>query len=670
MQILIETERPRVIVDQSGTITRSGGKILVLDERGLLDATTNMTLTGAPSASFTLMNPQDRWFNSARKLSMLTRRQKEVADYMTEVLRLSTVTERNDKRRERFWQLFREGKITKWGLRLATAFGVQTENGIFTRGDSPENRIDAYSLYEYFTPELDLMNRVWINWGDRNNKPNEPSLVAGFSGYITTVTRNRAPGSHGTITVQCSGLLGLMQRSEIVLSQALDQRFEPLSGEDIQDQDMQPTTNALAGLNGVEIVERCVTRTQNLFCYNSGTASEIAAKNPDDYFHQDKLWQLTGDRFPEPNGAVLSNNVGFGPNSIAYDPARIFVESVDSEVGPRLVTGAEMNGKLVIDPDILTNEKGEWDVFRKMIRQTFAIYQNTNQAAFTLAREVADTLGYNLFEDPKGNVVFQVSKYDVLPRLRGDKGIAMQDTVLEGDILRSKYTEDYSRIPYHDFDYILDSVGDIGQRFTETEANTVNYVMATGEPNWHQQKDSTIKYHTATGATSPKLLFQEFAKLVSTPTGMLIPACEEAEMVRRHIRRYGVRRHNARALIVGPGSTNLLTRYALSQMISINAGGRTGTVNLDQRPDIWVGRTVFLVEAQRLGYVVGASNAFNRSGRGPHNTTLTLAHCHHPNERIGVPWLLNTDSPQAKAEVTPRNLLYDKVAELFPYLIP
>jgi hypothetical protein len=68
-----------------------------------------------------------------------------------------------------------------------------------------------------------------------------------------------------------------------------------------------------------------------------------------------------------------------------------------------------------------------------------------------------------------------------------------------------------------------------------------------------------------------------------------------------------------------------------------------GTVEMHQRPDIWIGKTVLLVEDQKLAYVVGTVNEYNKSSKAPHSTQLSLSYIHHPSTIIGVPWFEATN---------------------------
>ena len=103
-------------------------------------------------------------------------------------------------------------------------------------------------------------------------------------------------------------------------------------------------------------------------------------------------------------------------------------------------------------------------------------------------------------------------------------------------------------------------------------------------------------------------------------------------------RRFGVRRHTTPTVITGSslGETQLLTRFAYSELARLNAYAFAGTISLEQRPDLWPGRSVYLVERQKLAYITRVTNEFRT--KQAHRTTLTLSYVHHPMQRIGIPW--------------------------------
>jgi hypothetical protein len=625
VRVMIETERASY-----ATGSHSGGEILVLENKSVMDATTTMSLNGPSTASFTLANITDKWWRKARVTPKVTARQQEVVAYLTEVLRISEIQERNTERRQEYWDLVNKGTLP-FDL---SAFVNQASNGALSSATPPYSltREQAYSEYEYFSPDLGLMNRVWIDFRDRNNE-----WAPGFTGFISMIQKNRTPGQNSTISVNCKGMLAFLQRSEVVVAKAIDPKFEPLTAEELAKIDMQTFTNAFAGLTGEEIIRRTLSYVRDIYCYNSG---DLTGKTASDYYHQDKVYRLNGD-------AII--NAGFTSGSTVDEGYRsggfsdVAPRRANFDEGTSTVQDQELTGKLILDPEMLDNTSGQRDIFQKMIRQTFQIYQQTNQFAYNLIRDVAEVTGYDFFDDPRGNINFQAPKYDKLPRVRGDASVPASDI--------GRFGEDYSELPYHGRDYILDAIGDRGQRIVETEDGIYTYVVARGGIHLVPEQDNVMTYQIFTGTTSPSQVEEQIAD------------SDVLERIIRLNKRFGVRRHNLRQIITGMNATNYLVRYALANLNKLNAGHITATASLHQRPDLWLGRTAMLVEEQKLGYIVGTSNSFNRSAQSPHQTTLTLAYVHHPSEKIGVPWLIDTASPQAKAPEIPEDTLYEQAIE-------
>jgi hypothetical protein len=92
-----------------------------------------------------------------------------------------------------------------------------------------------------------------------------------------------------------------------------------------------------------------------------------------------------------------------------------------------------------------------------------------------------------------------------------------------------------------------------------------------------------------------------------------------------------------------------LNRLAYAHLQRINAFSKAGTITLNQRPDLWLGRNVFLAERQKLAYIMGTQNTWTPKS---HTTTLTLSYVHDPGVLIGNPWLYATNTDFAY-DVTP-----------------
>lgn len=610
-----------------------------LEVEEYLDIQVTCTVERINSATINLSNLEDRWFAKAKKVDQATQRQQEIVEYLKEALHLSELREANRERREDHFIRKAQNKLAE---KEKTAYYDVDENGRYRKiGVSPQTRPEAYSEFEYLPLDFEKMRRVWIDFKNRNNE-----WVAGFTGYISNLQIVKNAGQAGTISIGCKGLLGLFQRSEIFIQEALDPKDMPFRRSEIASLGFEVITNNLSPFTGDEIIERVVALVNDYYSYSS--RNFIGGKIKEDYFYQEKLWLTRGDAYPLSTSPRLSTNTGYGPESVAINPAREW----NAE---KIVY--EMLGKLIIDPEVRRDDRNQFKVFNYAIQTALQLYQNKPMFGYAICQKVAEIVGYEFFEDPKGNLVFQIPKYDVLPRLRGDVHIHPDDIVHSpglgaspilglADDTTSRFTEYYSNIPYHSRDYIIDDIGLKNLRYIDTEDGLVTFVTTHALPDQRITPEKTIELDLLTGFTSPyrmEAIDQEIA-----------------DYIVRLNRRYGVRRHDMQPLPVGTldGHQKMLDRWALQSLISINSHVRSGTVSLNQRPDLWVGRTIFLVEEQKLAYVVGTVNTFNKSARQSHDTQLSLVHIHHPSEFIGIPWNLAI-TEEADYKVGEKNLFRD-----------
>lgn len=567
-----------------------------------VNVTTTTSINSINNATVTLSNLADKWFNKARSVPKTYQRQKEIVDYLEEVLAISELRERNFERTKEFYNLIKKGKI-KGGVRNRNIefFDEQDNGKLIKTGDVPENYSDAYKNYEYLPLDFELMKRVWIDFADRNDE-----WAPAFSGYISGVKTNYNTAQPSTLTLECKGILGLLQKSEVVVQEAVDPRFEPFRKGAQVSAGFSSLTNNLSGLSGEEIISTVLKLIRDFYCYNAGDTSN---KEQSNYYYQEPLWLMDGDRY---SGQTLANNIGYGAQSIAYKPIRFWEKGISLH---------NMLGKFIIDPEIVESENKRYEVFQKAIRTGFQLYQNKTEYAYNICKRVADLVGYEFFEDPKGNIIFQAPKYDKLPRLSGE--ISSDET---------RFTDNYSNIPYHSRDYILDHISLRNRRYGKSEDGLVTFVTTNAEPNLITVSDETIDAEQLHGYTTYDRI-SEISK-------------ELADKLLALNRRFGTRRHEMQPMITGTlgGNTDLLDRWALQSLNKINAAIHAGTIGAHQRPDLWPGKTVFLVEEQKLAYIVGTTNSINFEAKSPHDTQLSLEYVHHPSDIIGDPWKIATES--------------------------
>lgn len=618
----------------------SFGKVIVRPEYIKIDEFLDVSVTCGigriNSASITLSNLGDRWFNKARRVKKNNVRQKEIINYLNDVLAISEVRERNRERRADYYELLLKSKIVQQS-RKKSKYLERADNGSYTQGPIPQSRAEEYSNYEFLSTDFEKMRRIWIDFRDRDG-----NWVPGFTGYLSSMQTIYTAGQIGIVSLNCKGLGGLLQRSEIIISQAIDPSYEPFKESEIPSIGFSFMTNSLANQDGEQIIETVVRLAQDTFCYNFG--NYFAQKNSTDYFYQERLWALPGDSYAGETAVAAS----FGPLDMAYEPRRYWDEGTPLP---------ELLGKLIIDPEVIRKDRNRFRIFQKAIQTAFQLYQNKPMYAWTIIQRVAATVGYDFFEDPKGNLVFQVPKYDKLPRLKGDRKISIEDLKLSGldgpsetygimDGYEPVYTENYSNVPYHNRDYILDQIGMKSRRYIDTEDGLMTFVTTHSVCDYWQNADETTEIELFTGYTS----YPRMVKLSQ----------EIADQIVALNRRYGVRRQDMQPIVSGSlsGDRDILDRWALQSLININSNVKSGTVALDQRPDLWIGRTVFLVEDQKLAYIVGTTNTYNKSGRQPHDTQLSLAFIHHPDEVIGIPWHLATEN--ADVEISTSGVFIDE----------
>jgi len=593
-----------------------------LEITDFLDVTVTNAIGRVNTANITLSNNKDKYYGSGREVSKSTQRQREIVEYLKRVLSISEVLERNIERRESFFKLLKKGRIDKDAV--GKKYYSEDENGFLRKsGYVPGSRSEEYANYEFTSLDLDLMRRVWIDFRDRNDE-----WVAGFTGYISSILPVFTPGQMSTLTLGCKGMSAILQRSEIVITEALEPKGQPFRKGEFASPGWEELTNSLAGLDGDQIIEKVVTLARDIYSYN--TPGAVArGKQQGDYFYQEKLWSLAGDEYPAGSGIVLPNNIGYGDRYVAYNPSRSW--SSRSSV-------ASMIGKLIIDPEIGGADSSNYKVFQQAIQTAFQLYKNKSMYAYNICQEAAEIVGYEFFEDAKGNLVFQSPKYDKLPRfdseneeIGGPRQVTLSSPTfdVDGQQIGLRFTENYSNVPFHGRDYIIDDIGLKTRRYTYTEDGVVTHVTAHATIEWMNITDEIINAECFAGSTS----YPEIAKLNR----------ELADQIIRLNKRYGVRRHELNPMITGGISNKeLLNRFALQQLVKINSGAVLGSIDMNQRPDICIGRTVFLVEDQKLAYVIGTTNTCNRSSQQPHGTTLSLAYIHHPSQLVGVPWQLAT----------------------------
>lgn len=631
-RITVEIEPPKYVAGVDSYILQKPGSYLTIED--FTSISTVHGLSGSPQATITLASHRDYWFRSARMRPRGTRRQQEISEYLAEVLGLVTMTELNPRRRPMQQDdiRFLGVPLKKLGRRLETflsrLYFNETDAGLRSPAAPPRSRLDEYQSFEWYPAELEEMRRVWVDFLDRDGR-----WIAAFTGIISDVQDSVSAGQPPMLTLTCSGMMRFWEMSEYITRQALRNLEWPFPG-GATEFTQSTMSNSLAGWDGTDIMVEMARSVNEWFAYTGDPIDQLEPRplkrNPEDYFHHAMLLDYK---------ATAAENATFGESGASINPVR------ETPVNPGT---APANGRLIIDPEIIRNDGRRAEVYRKAIRTAFDLYRFENTTPFRIASDVAAMTLFDFFEDPRGNILLWVPKYDALPRVRGEQGTPVEDMISlppgteivppfpagtigssGGRTASTRFGEDYSTVPFHDASYIIDDVGLISWNLTRSEKAIKTFVRATSQPHGIQIGD-TISAISNSGYTSSK----EMEKISPDMANALV----------RLNRRYGIRRHTTPVLTtksVG-GETTMLTRFAYAVLLRTNAYAKAGSVSLVQRPEVWVGRSVFLAERQKLGYITRVQNVLN--WRQSHQTVLTVAYVHDPAERIGQPWFERTSN--------------------------
>lgn len=623
-RVIIEVQPARYAVQGGAYVKTKPAELLEVTNFTSIQTTCDV-VNGKSSGSITLVNSRDSAYNLARQRSKDTRRQREVADYLTEVMRIAAVNEINPRRRalqpgqKRLFGIPVE-RLGRTGQRIL--YVLESENGVRSQGRVPTNRIDEYAAYEWFVADWQIMRRVWIDYRDRHGR-----WVAGLTGLISSLQDSMVAGEPPLLNVGLSGMSRFFELTEFITQQALENKEWPFET-GLEQFPISYESNSLARLTPEEIVTKMVESVNRTFTLTGG--SYDPARRPEDYFHTEPLIRT-------------DDPIGYGDGDQAIDPERDWTPEQNTE---------GLIGKLIIDPQAVRGDARRVQVYREAIRSAFNFYSYENTTAMGVCKEVAKLTNFDWFDDPKGNVVLWVPKYDDLPRLTPG-GLPASDRVVQSALagagfvspfiglenslkgLTTKFGESYSTLPFHDDLYILDDWSLRSWNLVESEDPIKTFARVSSQPNLINPPAQLLA-ESNTGYTS----WAALSKL-SEPM---------ARYVQGLARRFGTRRHTFPTMFsdsIG-GEKDILTRFAYCQLVRSNAFGSAATIALHHRPELWPGRNMFLVERQKLAYLLRIQNQYGP--KTPFMTTITAAYVHDPAVLIGQPWWAATESQAPPSE--------------------
>lgn len=673
----------RVFVQEITPELRAGS--FVRELKGFNSIQTAFSLQGVPTASVLFSNIDDRYFNKQRLREwpqVEAEASKRLVRKTLDLFSSDQLMEVNPSRRieNSLQQAFKvpgasnkvPGDLEGFSLNIPGNVGSRSAytetylNTLFDLGTS----IDSTRVEGLIS--LGLMPRIFIDAKGRDGQ-----IYAVFSGLISGVTDIYTAGAEMSIQLTCVGTTRMLELGEIYSLASISQLEQTIASQNIKESRAELYKSMVfAGDDGVEIIRKVVRSVQAMYCFDAQDDlreenQAVVTLDANEFFYQHRFWTVETSPYIQGNyeGTDTLRKVGFVKSlPLTAEELEVFLASTGTSTLPgqsnikvRSFPGRTaglgiqdgdpvdaLRGKLLIDKRIL--EGPQANTFQFLIRQQFSLYQSQKTIASQILRKVADTAYYDLFEDPNGNIIFQIPKYNNFPaeltntelidvvglEQSANLPISNVDGSGGGDgspgltgfsLLSDRSVWDYSPAPEffpehgHGQNYLITNGGGLNHwSLQENETELVTFVEVPSAPNLGiANAPETLVAIAATGRTNQP----ETRKLQ---------------------RRFGLRSVTTQQLLLGRGffsqriRTDVLDAFALATLRILNSQAKGGAIGLLARPDLMVGKTVWVIERQRLYYITAVNNNLTRLG-DQYQTVLTLSYGHDIADRIPQPWV-------------------------------
>jgi len=506
-----------------------------------------------------------------------------------------------------------------------------------------------------------LMQRVYVDFVGRDGR-----VYAGFSGVLSSVHDIMIPGQTPTSTWIIKDYWRLFQLTEFSIITGAGQNlleeniaFETQGNLGFINYYMP---NVFSGLDGVEIIHRMTDIMQGTFCENvflkqravsrQSTLATEAARSPDLFFNREPYIEVpplssSDERFTRPatyegqtplrrvKSVIFSLDVKFPDGSVIP-----FNEEVAGrEDGLGIQEGdfvEQLTGDILIDKAI--NEGPQAIVYREMLDGVLSPYQSQRARGDAILKKVAESSFFNLFFNGNGDLVYQIPRYNNAPG-EYDPG-TLTDPIITGsrfrgqtEVQKTTFVYDFKRSGDFDFSPHAESLPHKGHGF--------NYVIT----------DLSLEQWTLINSEEPIVTNVRIPTDLSLinidgtlQTGYLTGITRVGDVAALQ-RRFGLRTIELPQIILSELMTNKTSEgrrgiqdiMAIAALNQLNGLSQSGTVGLTFRPDLELGKNVFLMERSKLYYLMGTTTTVNQGDDA--NTLLHLGFGHDIGDRIPNPWI-------------------------------
>jgi hypothetical protein len=630
----------RVYVQVSQT-----GEIIQLDD--FVSISSSISTEGDSNATINILNKADKWYN-CRPAS--TKKQTDVAQYLLEI-RQQSLSQEIDRE-----------------LRYLTAQALKTNN---VKGlNSLLGQIATLEQYMIFN----LSHRVWIDYRGRDDlyglqpspmyaaSSSEGRWYAGFTGIIGGLEESYKPGTDASIVITCDSMRKFFENTLVSTDAGYDPSIQLVSTL-IQTASAYKNSYA-AFVDGAAMVLFLIGMVQKVFFPQDGNG----------LYPGDKFWDTPGNQngigfngsFQSAAQSIVSRTYqGFSHRRLSggilgfyNDPDFLNDSFADASIqkygikksdvikvvetvqaGTNLnTTDATILGYLVskFAVDTMIDAGNEYGLstnpYQRLIKGTFS-WETTRTSADTILKAIASVTNANMFFDAMGNLIYQKARYDDFPNYAaGDyddplaansRGLAFIDG---GDGIDASKPLIQS---LGDGAYDIEIPGVSRQGLV---CHGRNYIIGDESlKSWKTINNDTGIITAAVLAPIGNYLPLN-AQLAAKQAGVFIDFAKQAQ--------FGTRLASFPQVMTDNPNQQVLEVMAAMKVRQSNAHYDSIVMNFDNRSDLQVGRTAYLLPRRKMYYIERIQTTVVWGQQDGFTTSVTGRYGHNPLAPIGDPWSL------------------------------
>lgn len=636
---------------------------------------TDLELDGGSSATIRLMNRDDQWYSFA---GQDIKKQTDITQFLLQAYQSNLYQECNAKRQDLVNQALKAGTDAAWQK--------------------------VYSMQQFLM--FNLFCRVWIDFRGRkdliglensdsrkfSDKPDR--WYAGFTGIITSIDETNDQGKDKSVIISCRDMMRFFETTLVTTSPGFDPQMT-------LDTDVNIWASAYFNVNFASFVDggNIIRSVTDLVNKNFHRSDGLSA------FPFSKFWNLPNTKLSTgqaadiitPSYLGISNRrapTGLGAlptrpgSTITSDRATPVFQQIKSRqilqnekkadiiqfIGSRTVNEEYVEDPSTIrdgfNPDRFTNAiSGTVDgkdtyqgntysmdtmiandvssgavnnPYQQIIKEAFT-WETTRVSASDILKQVAGVTGYHTYCDAKGNLIYQKCRYDDFPNTDPESnydlvsdsvGIPMIDELGQYKNPSQNPNLDKYAMRFHGRNYLIGDESLESWSFHQDEGAIMTHVIVPPVPQNFDLDEHLTKFFSGVGVASPDIT-----------------------------NRFGVRILHAQQMVVKGLNKFLTQMLAEGYVRKINASIDQCTVKLDCRPDLQIGRTMYLMERRKLYYITGIQNHLTWGDKL--ETTVSGAYGHNPFSPILDPWriaftgTIDTSNDQFKKDLNNRQILQD-----------